>query len=153
MKAEKIVSLLREKKLKITVAESMTGGLIAKTLTDVPGASDVFEYGFIPYSDSAKQKILNVPENILQKYSAISKETVASMLEGAKHKSNAHVAVAVTGNAGGLEKKKGSVFIGIQVQNKVEIFEKDFFGTRDEIRKQTLDFALQILLEKLKNGR
>jgi len=152
-KAQEVVSLLREKKLKMTIAESMTGGLIAKTLTDVPGASHVFEYGFITYSDNAKHKILNVPKKVLQKYSAVSKETVASMLEGAKHKSNAHVAVAVVGNAGGFKKKKGSIFIGIQVHNTLEIFKKGFFGTRKEIRKQTLNFVLETLLEKLKNGR
>jgi len=160
--AKKTIQNLKENKLKLALAESITGGLIAKTITDVPRASHVFEYGWITYSNKAKNKILGVPLNTLQKYGAVSKETVASMAMGAKTKSGADIALAVSGFSGPDAPRKsdiGKVFIAIVAHKYLTIEEKKFKGNREEIRMQTCQAALSLVekaLQKkggIKNGR
>lgn len=100
--AEKAVKMLTEKQLKITTAESCTGGLIAKMITDVSGASAVFDCGIVSYSNSIKSSVLGVSEETLRTYGAVSEETVTEMVRGAINVSGADVAVAVSGIAGPL---------------------------------------------------
>ena len=99
-----LVKLIAEKlkagKAKITTAESCTGGWLAKTLTDVPGSSEWFEYGFVSYGNNAKQNLLAVSAETLQKYGAVSAEAAEAMANGALLRSGAEVAVAITGIAG-----------------------------------------------------
>lgn len=148
MLAKKIVKNLKARKLKLAIAESITGGLISKTITDVAGASEVFECGWVTYSDKVKSKILGVPLKTLKKYGSVSKETVASMAAGAKTKSGADIALAVSGFAGPEAPRQrdiGKVFIGIFAHKYFKTEEKKFKGNREEIRAQTCQAALSLV--------
>ncbi|WP_286269283.1 CinA family nicotinamide mononucleotide deamidase-related protein [Thalassotalea hakodatensis] len=113
--AEHVLSLLQEKNLKITTAESCTGGLIASLLTDISGASESFEAGFVTYSNHMKQTLLDVPEELLVEHGAVSESVVKAMVLGAIKKSNADFGIAVSGIAGphggSDEKPVGTVWI------------------------------------------
>jgi len=152
MLAQKIIHSLKKKKFKIAVAESITGGLIANTITDIPGASQVFECGWVTYSNKSKNKILGVPLKTLQQYGAVSKETVASMALFAKTKSGADMALAITGFAGPDAPKKsdiGQVFIAIVAHKYLKTEEKKFKGNREEIRAQACYGALSLVEKTL----
>jgi nicotinamide-nucleotide amidase len=98
--ARTLLDLCRKKRLRIATAESCTGGLIAATLTEIPGSSDVVERGFVTYSSEAKESMLGVPGAILQQFGAVSRETAEAMAKGALANSSADLAVSVTGIAG-----------------------------------------------------
>jgi len=98
--AEALLELCRGKKLKITTAESCTGGLAAATLTEIPGSSDVVERGFVTYSNAAKETMLGVPASVLERFGAVSRQTAEAMAKGALAHSPADLAVSVTGIAG-----------------------------------------------------
>ncbi|ADQ04339.1 competence/damage-inducible protein CinA [Caldicellulosiruptor owensensis OL] len=150
---EVVVSLLAEKKLKVSVAESCTGGLICNKLTNIPGASEVFDRGFIVYSNEAKMKLLGVPEQVLKEYGAVSSQTARYMAQGALSNSLAHIALSVTGIAGpggGSEAKPvGLVYIGIATKDNSESFEFRFSGDRLRIKEMTSKAALNILRKKI----
>lgn len=114
---EAVVALLKEKKLSLSTAESCTGGLIAKRITDIPGASDVFGCGIVSYSNEVKHSVLGVQNELLEKYGAVSEAVAASMALGAKKASGADIAVSVTGIAGpasdNTNKPVGLVFIAV----------------------------------------
>jgi nicotinamide-nucleotide amidase len=95
-----LLELCRGKKLKIAAAESCTGGLLAATLTEIPGSSDVFERGFVTYSNAAKTAMLGVPERTLEDFGAVSRQTAEAMALGALAHSHAALAVSITGIAG-----------------------------------------------------
>ena len=99
-KARALLDLCRARKLTIAAAESCTGGLVAATLTEIPGSSDVFERGFVTYSDAAKAAMLGVPTLVLQRFGAVSRETAEAMAQGALAHSLADLAVSITGIAG-----------------------------------------------------
>ncbi|SRR6266540_3656016 len=99
-RARVLLDLCRGKKLTIAAAESCTGGLVAATLTEIPGSSDVFERGFVTYSNAAKEAMLGVPASTLERFGAVSRETVEAMAQGALARSPAELAVSVTGIAG-----------------------------------------------------
>ncbi|BCS81557.1 competence/damage-inducible protein A [Anaerocellum diazotrophicum] len=150
---EVVVRLLTQKNLKVSVAESCTGGLICNKLTNVPGASEVFDRGFIVYSNEAKIKLLGVPEQVLKEHGAVSHQTARYMAQGALSNSLAHIALSVTGIAGpggGSETKPvGLVYIGIATKNSVESFELRFSGDRLKIKEMTSKAALNILRKKI----
>ena len=98
--ADQILSLCRKAALRLATAESCTGGLIAAALTDIPGSSDVFERGFITYSNEAKIELLGVPAELIARHGAVSREVAEAMASGALVHSHADIAVAVTGVAG-----------------------------------------------------
>ena len=98
--AQATVEALRRAHLVAAAAESCTGGLIAATITGVPGASSVFRYGWVTYCNEAKERMLGVPAELIERYTVVSEPVAAAMAEGALHASGADVAVAVTGNAG-----------------------------------------------------
>jgi nicotinamide-nucleotide amidase len=98
--AQALLDLCRKKGLRIAAAESCTGGLVAATLTDIAGSSDVFERGFVTYSDEAKQAMLGVLSETLQDRGAVSRETAEAMATGAISRTPADLAVAITGIAG-----------------------------------------------------
>lgn len=112
-----VVKMLRENKLKVATAESCTGGLVAKRITDVPGASEVFDCGIISYANEIKQSVLGVSENDLEKYGAVSEPVARQMAQGALKISGADIAVSVTGIAGpdsdSTNKPVGLVYIGL----------------------------------------
>lgn len=137
--------------LKIATAESCTGGLIAASLTEIPGSSDVFERGFVTYSNEAKTEMLGVPAGLIAEHGAVSEPVARAMAEGALAHSSADIAVAVTGIAGpgggSAEKPVGLVFIGAARMGVSAIAERHVFpGDRAEVRRATVMRALAVLL-------
>jgi nicotinamide-nucleotide amidase len=149
--AEVVLAEAREKKLRIATAESCTGGLIGGLLTEIPGSSDVFERGFIAYSNRAKQDMLGVPGDLIADMGAVSEAVARAMAEGAVENSNAHLAVSVTGVAGpgGGTKMKpvGLVHIAAARENRSILHEAHRFGDigRSEIRMKAVEAALELL--------
>lgn len=152
--AEVTLMQAREQKLRLATAESCTGGLIAGLLTEIPGSSDVFDRGFVVYSNRAKQDMLNVPGDLIADMGAVSEAVARMMAEGAVENSNAHMAVAVTGVAGpggGTPLKPvGLVHIAACRERRTILHEAHRFGDigRSEIRMKTVEAAL-MLLERL----
>lgn len=153
---EKVVKLLNEKGLKLTTAESCTGGLIAKRITDVSGASNVFECTVVSYSNRIKHDVLGVSEETLEKFGAVSEECAKEMVEGIRRFAKADVAIAVTGMAGPTsdeaDKPVGLIFVGYADKNKTVV--KKFLNSfSDDIRNQnrikTADDAFELILENL----
>ena len=146
-----------KRNVKLTVAESCTGGLIAAYLTDVAGASHVFERGFVTYSNEAKQDLLGVPHTLIAAHGAVSTEVVRAMAEGALTNAQAHISVAVTGIAGpgGGSKAKpiGLVHIASARREGDTLAEKCRFGEigRREVREKAVEKALQMLLKQITN--
>lgn len=135
---------LIDSKLSISVAESCTGGLLSNNFTKNSGASKIFNMGLITYSNASKQKILNVPDNIINKYGSVSKQTALSMLSNLYRISKSDICIITTGiagpNGGTSIKPIGLVFVGIRYKNNKLIFKKKFKGSRISIQKQTADF-------------
>lgn len=134
-----LASLLKKSHWQLVTAESCTGGLIASSLTEIPGSSVWFERGFITYSNLSKQEMLGVPTELIAKFGAVSKEVAAAMATGALEHSKAQVAVAVTGIAGpdggSPEKPVGTVcFAWVSHKTPARTLKKCFPGTRQEIR-------------------
>jgi nicotinamide-nucleotide amidase len=152
-KAERVLQQAREKAFKITTAESCTGGLVAAALTSIAGCSDVFERGFVTYSNEAKTTMIGVPEELLRKHGAVSEEVAASMARGAAKHSNADIAVSVTGVAGpgggGADKPVGLVYIGVFLCGTVTVTKNLFDGDRESVRSQTVIKALDMVLEAI----
>ena len=143
-----LLTFLKEKNLIIAAAESCTGGLIAKLITDSGGASQFFEMGVVTYSNEAKQKLLGVSLETLEKHGAVSAETASEMAEGILRLSGADIAVSVTGIAGPsggtLQKPVGLVYVGISGKYGTKVEKLNLSGTRDDIRSNTASKALQI---------
>lgn len=145
---------LLEKNLKLVTAESCTGGGIAYFLTEIPGSSKWFERGFVTYSNEAKQELLNVPQETIKKFGAVSEETAVAMAKGALENSHAQIAIAVTGVAGPgggtKEKPVGTVWIAWVMQEKVFTEKHIFTGDRQQIRLATIQTALSQIVDMLK---
>lgn len=140
--------------LRLATAESCTGGLIAATLTEIPGSSDVVERGFVTYSNEAKAELLGVPATLIAELGAVSAEVAEAMAAGAIARSHADVAVSVTGVAGpgggSDEKPVGLVFLGLCRQGQEARHQRCLFtGDRAEVRRQSVESALALLLEAL----
>lgn len=156
-----ILDTLKSRRLLLVTAKSLTGGLIAKRITDVPGSSAVFWGGFVTYSVEAKQHLLSVPKATVEHFGVVSIETAKAMAEGALSIASAVsgsrcYALAVTGLAGpsgGTTKTPvGTVCIacaGNEVEQSLYCERVVFRGTRDEIRKQTYDHAIFMLAQEL----
>lgn len=148
--AETILASCREDCLRLATAESCTGGLISACLTSVPGSSDVFERGFVTYTNSAKMELLGVPADLITQYGAVSEEVAREMVEGALLRAPVEVAVAVTGIAGPsggtATKPVGRVHIAAaRVDHATRHARYQFEGDRDAIRDAALTAALQLL--------
>ena len=145
-----LVKKLTKKKLKISFAESCTGGMLASSITSINGASKVFNLGFITYSNQAKINILKVSKNIIKKYGAVSAECCKAMVVNLSKISKANINVSITGIAGpnGGTKKKpvGLVYIGLKKGNKI-IVSKNFFKLRSRIsiQKLTVKTTLELI--------
>ena len=153
--AETALATAREKNLRIVTAESCTGGLVAGALTEIAGSSDVFERGFVTYSNDAKQQALGVPENTLREHGAVSIATARAMAEGALAHSRADVSVAITGIAGpgggSAEKPVGLVCFAASRKGEPTIVQERRFGDtgRTTIRLASVEVALQMLHQTL----
>jgi nicotinamide-nucleotide amidase len=140
---QKIVKILKKKKLKISFAESCTGGMLASQITSVSGASEVFKLGMITYSNQAKIDTLHVPKEILKKYGAVSKECCEIMAKNIQKIGKSHIGISITGVAGPkggtLKKPIGLVYVGIS-KNSIFEFKKFLFNkklSRSKIQKKT----------------
>ena len=146
-----LVRLLTKKKLKISFAESCTGGQLASTITSISGASKVFDLGLVTYSNQAKIKVLKINKNIIKKYGAVSYECCHAMVNNLSKISKANINVSITGIAGpkGGTKQKpvGLVYIGIKKGNKTHI-NKCLFKSKKRylIQKATVKKALNLVL-------
>lgn len=146
--------------LTLATAESCTGGLIVATLTGVAGSSAVVERGFVTYSNEAKAEMLGVPMPLIEAHGAVSKPVAVAMAEGALARSHAALTVAVTGIAGpgggSREKPVGMVHLAVCRKGRPPRHESHRFnGDRNEVRRQTVERALEMLLEETapENGR
>lgn len=151
------VELLKSKKLKLATAESCTGGLISKRITDVSGSSEVFEGGAVCYSNRFKENVLGVSPETLKKYGAVSRETAREMVKGVLSLTKADIAVAVTGIAGpssdDTNKPVGLVYIAVS-DGKSTIVKKllnNFTGdVREQNRNISADTALEMIMEAIR---
>ena len=153
---QKVFLLLKRKKIKISIAESCTGGMLSSTITSVSGSSKVFTLGLVTYSNQSKIRILKVPNKIISKYGAVSVQCCLAMVNNLSKISKSKVCVSITGIAGpkGGSKQKpvGLVYIGIRVGKKVVINKCNFRNKgRLFIQKQTVKKSLN-LLSKLINS-
>ena len=145
-----LINLLTKKRLKVSVAESCTGGLLASSITSVSGASKVFNLGLVTYSNQTKIKVLKVNKNIIKKYGAVSHECCLAMVQNLSKISKANINVSITGIAGpkGGTKQKpvGLVFIGVKKGNKTQIIKCLFKSKkRSSIQKATVKKALDLI--------
>lgn len=151
---EKLAQLLKEKRMMLVTAESCTGGLLSATITHKAGASEVFERGFVTYSNEAKQDLLKVSEDLLEQHGAVSAPVAQAMATGALESSRAGLAVSITGIAGpdgGTEEKPvGLVFFGYALKGgSAGSLECRFEGTREEIQVAATHTALKHLIKVL----
>ncbi len=152
-----IGDLLRERKFTIATAESCTGGLLADTLTDVPGSSDYFQRGFVTYSNQSKIDELGVPEAIIVEHGAVSEGVARAMALGAQEAANTDIAVSTTGIAGPgggtVEKPIGLVYISIAIAETVEVYKYQFGADRRMNKERTVYTALNRLRLKLSDAK
>ena len=150
-----LIKLLIRKKIKISVVESCTGGLLASAITSISGASKIFSLGLITYSNQAKIKILRVNKNIIKRFGAVSYECCYAMVNNLSRISKTNINVSITGIAGpkGGTKNKpvGLVYIGLKKGNKIQIIKCLFKSKkRSSIQKATVKKALNLVLKAAK---
>ena len=153
--SKRLVNLLKKKKLKISFAESCTGGLISSIITSNAGSSKVFNLGLVTYSNQAKQKILKVPNKIIKKYGAVSVQCCLSMVKNLSKISNSHINISITGIAGPKggtrQKPVGLVFIGLKFKEKILVNKYLFKNkSRANFQKITANTVLKLVLSIVK---
>lgn len=155
MSAQSVIDILKEKNLTLSTAESCTGGMIGELITSVSGASEVYGFGFITYANEAKEQILGVKHETLEKFGAVSEETAREMALGAKRVSGSDISVSVTGIAGPgggtKEKPVGLVYTAICCNNKVEVTKLLLKGDRESVRKQTVEKVFENIINCARN--
>lgn len=159
MSEERATAIIREltaRALTLGLAESCTGGLVAKRLTDPAGASAAIVGGIVAYANSVKEDILGVGADTIARYGAVSAETAREMASGARRVLGADIALSITGIAGptggSAEKPVGTVWIGIARGERTEAEHFRFDGERDTIRTRAADAALDLLWRELRSG-
>lgn len=149
--AARLVQALNERGLHISTAESCTGGMIAAAITEVSGASAVFELGVVSYSDDIKNRVLQVSRETLERFTVYSAETAAEMVDGVLRLGGADIGIAVTGLAGPgggtVERPVGLVYIAVGHEADLQVREFHFAGGRSDIRRQTMENALQMAVD------
>lgn len=152
--AEKLSQLLLEKGVTVVTAESCTGGLLAETLTALPGSSAWFTHGWVAYSNEAKEKLLQIDPVLLEQYGAVSEEVAKAMAEAAVDEGAHILGVAITGFAGPtggtVDTPVGTVWFGIKYQGNTLAISRHFDGDRHAVRQQAVCFILEKLAEMLK---
>jgi nicotinamide-nucleotide amidase len=149
--AKRAFESCKARSLTLTTAESCTGGLVAAALTDIAGASDVFDRGFVTYSNDAKRKLLGVPKDLLERHGAVSAEVAAAMADGARREAGADAAIAITGIAGpgggSAAKPVGLVYIACIAGDLKPVVREFRFGDpgRDQVRRRSVLAALALL--------
>ena len=146
--SEELVFQLKARGLRIASAESCTGGMIASAITDVSGASEIFDLGLVTYSNKTKEQFLKVDACLLAEHGAVSEEVAKAMAQGLLAVSDADMALSVTGIAGPsggtLEKPVGLVYIGLATKDELWAQCHIFSGNRQKIRQQTVEAALSL---------
>jgi nicotinamide-nucleotide amidase len=155
--AASLLSLARKSKCKIATAESCTGGMLSAALTEIAGSSDMFDRGFITYSNQAKQQMLGVRAQSLSKFGAVSEEVAIEMATGALNNSHANIAVSITGIAGpgsSEHKPEGRVCFGVASLGHPHWHETVEFGAqgRQNVRNNATKHAINLLITSLKSG-
>ena len=150
---KRVIEKLRERGLMLATAESCTGGLCAKRLTDVAGASQVFCGGVVSYTNDVKMRLLGVKEETLAQFGAVSGETAREMAEGARQATGADVAVSVTGVAGPSSDEMGNVvgtvFIAFSSKQETVSEKLQLSGDREKIREQSVNAMLWLAMRKI----
>ena len=149
--SQKLVKLLRKKRLKISFAESCTGGLLSSNVTSISGSSKIFILGLVTYSNQAKIRVLKVPKKIITKFGAVSYETCLLMVKNLNKISKTNISVSITGIAGPkggtMQKPVGLVFIGIKKGNKILVKNYLFKNSkRTSIQRSAVNKALNLIL-------
>lgn len=152
--AQSVIDGAREKKLKVTTAESCTGGMIAAAITDLAGSSAIFDFGFVTYANEAKTDLLAVRPALLEKHGAVSAETARAMAQGALAHARADIAVAVTGIAGpdggSAEKPVGLVWFGLATRTGVRAERRLFANaSRGVVRARSVEMALTMVKQAI----
>lgn len=152
--AQNLLELAKRQGAIVATAESCTGGLISGAITEIPGSSDIFDRGFVTYSNEAKMMMLGVPVELIQQHGAVSEDVALAMAQGALERSAANLAVSVTGIAGpgGSEHKpEGRVCFGLAATGKEPTAETIEFGAigREKVRERTVEHALKLLVDAL----
>lgn len=150
-RATALLALYRERGLRLVTAESCTGGLLAGLITEIPGSSDVFERGYVTYSNRAKVENLGVATDLIARFGAVSAEVAAAMADGALRHAAARVALSVTGIAGpdggSAEKPVGLVYFGYGRAGTIATLERRFGDIgRSDVRLASVETALDLLL-------
>ena len=155
MDVQSVIDILKEKNLTLSTAESCTGGMIGELITSVSGASEVYGFGFITYANEAKEKILGVKHETLEKFGAVSEETAREMAIGARKVSGSDISVSITGIAGPgggtKEKPVGLVYTAICYGNNVEVKKLLLKGDREAVRKQTCEKVFENIVNCAEN--
>ena len=152
MTIEQLRDRFVEKGLTLGSVESFTGGLFARTITEVSGASKYYKGGLVTYATEEKQRILKIKPELIEQYGVVSKEIAFQMANNAKQLLNVDVCVSFTGNAGpdAMEGKPvGEVYIGVIYQGICEVYKKNLKGNRGEIQQQAVEFALDKIWHKI----
>lgn len=137
-----VVKKLIDHKLTIATAESITGGLLAKMITDIPGSSEIIKESFVVYSIEAKVNILGVEKSIIDKFGVVSQEVAKDMAIKLKMMTGKDICISTTGNAGPTvcdDKPVGRVYVGINYLDEVKVIELNLSGNREDIRKKTAE--------------
>lgn len=145
---EKVVKKLISTKTTISTAESITGGLISKIITDVPGSSDVLKESFVVYSNEAKITILGVGVDLIEKYGVVSAEVAKDMCLKLKQLTGRDICISTTGNAGPTvcdNKPVGRVYVGINYLDEIKVHELNLVGNRNDIREKTAKFIFETI--------
>ena len=153
--SKKLINLLKKKKLKISFAESCTGGLMSNIITSNSGSSKVFSLGLVTYSNQAKQKILKVPNKVIKRYGAVSVQCCLSMVNNLSKISKSHINISITGIAGPKggtrEKPVGLVFVGIKFKKKIFVNRYLFKNkSRKNFQKITANTVIKKILSIVK---
>ncbi|MBR3288277.1 MAG: CinA family protein [Lachnospiraceae bacterium] len=148
-----VVKKLIAKQISISAFESMTGGLITKLITDVPGSSSILSESFVLYSNDAKVTVLGVDAGLIERYGVVSKEVAKDMVVKLKMFTGKDICISTTGNAGPDicdNKPVGRVYVGINYFDDVNVYELDIDGDRDKVRNKTAEFVFDKLDELVK---
>ncbi len=152
--SQKIIKLLKKKRLKLSVVESCTGGMLSSTITSLQGSSKIFTMGLVTYSNESKNRLLKIPKQIIRKYGAVSYQCCFSMVNNLSKISKSHIAISITGIAGpgGGTKQKpvGLVYLGIKRNKKIKVNRYLFKNKgRSNIQKAAVKKALKLIINSI----
>lgn len=154
LKAEELMKLLKKAGLSISFAESLTGGMVASRLVDVPGSSEVLKGGVVSYTNEIKINVLGVSAATIKKHTEVSEECAEEMAKGVRKLTSSDISFSATGYAGDYEmssdEMNGTVCFGFSYEDKCDTFTQHFEGLRDEVRKASVEFIYDTVISYLK---